>query len=128
MLNLSSPRINLSFSIEELFYLALKINDIFIHKYNEEIIKNVNLFLNYNNTNYVKRQNVKIKCLVNTLYLIHPIISTTFVEKMFKGVGAEELGMIVIDEAGQASPYNAIGSIYRGEKIISLGDPCKLNP
>lgn len=69
--------------------------------------------------------------LIQTLFLLVPVISTTFasVGRFFgdiKEPGA--LGTLVIDEAGQAQPQFAIGALFRSRKAIVIGDPRQIEP
>lgn len=68
--------------------------------------------------------------LINTLLLVVPVISTTFasVKKFLDGIGPEELGLLIIDEAGQATPQSALGAIWRTKKSIIVGDPLQIEP
>ncbi|MDD7837637.1 AAA domain-containing protein [Metamycoplasma hyosynoviae] len=48
---------------------------------------------------------------------------------MFKYVKEPKLlGTLIVDEAGQAQPYMALGSIFRCKKTIIVGDPKQVEP
>lgn len=59
-----------------------------------------------------------------------PVVSTTFasVSTFLKYIGKEELGILVIDEAGQAAPQSALGALWRTSKAIVIGDPMQIEP
>lgn len=49
-------------------------------------------------------------------------------ERFLKHIGKEELGTLIIDEAGQATPYSALGVLWRAKKAIIVGDPLHVEP
>jgi hypothetical protein len=68
--------------------------------------------------------------LWETLFLIVPVISTTFASfsRTFRHLGAASIGWLFVDEAGQAVPQHAIGSLYRSRRALILGDPFQIEP
>ncbi|WP_314066031.1 ATP-binding protein [uncultured Vagococcus sp.] len=63
-------------------------------------------------------------------HLIIPVVSTTFASlgNMYRGMGADTLDYLFIDEAGQATPQAAVGGIWRAKHVIAVGDPSQIEP
>jgi len=68
--------------------------------------------------------------------LLTPVVSSTFasVNTLFKRFdlstkdAVDSFGYLIIDEAGQAIPYSALGAILRAKKTIVVGDPLQIEP
>lgn len=115
---------------EELFYDALMLQKAFI--LNSRAVKqNINCLVNMWNGSFSEKDKTRVCAhLLNTLSLVVPVISTTFasVSTFLKYVDKNELGTLVIDEAGQATPYSALGALWRTSKAIIVGDPLQVEP
>lgn len=69
--------------------------------------------------------------LYQTLFLLVPVISTTFasVGTFLRDVrNSKVIGTLVVDEAGQAQPQMAVGALFRSRKAIIVGDPKQVEP
>jgi len=125
---------------EKLFGLALKLNKAFVLS-SLPLKKNIRLLRLYwgyelksDGSRYVFTEEDKIRmvpALFHTLMLIVPVISTTFasVGRLFKDViHADTLGMLIVDEAGQAQPQMAVGALFRCRNAVIVGDPKQIEP
>ena len=126
---------------QELFALALKLNEAYIIKNSIEIINNLRLFLSeetvlicqkfYESTEiYNADKQEGIKSLWNTLFLCFPVVTTTldsFSKKCFQLI-PEYIDLELIDEAGQILPHNLVSAIYRTKKAVIVGDINQIEP
>ncbi|WEG13349.1 AAA domain-containing protein [Pullulanibacillus sp. KACC 23026] len=72
-----------------------------------------------------------IPALFQTLFLLVPVLSSTFASvgtflRDVKHPGV--IGMLVVDEAGQAQPQMALGALYRSRSAVIVGDPKQVEP
>jgi len=68
--------------------------------------------------------------LWSSLFLVVPAMSTTFasVHTMLGRLPPASLGWLLVDEAGQAAPQQAVGAILRANRAIVVGDPIQVPP
>ncbi|WP_409068368.1 hypothetical protein ACFLKB_13035 [Clostridium sp. FAM 1755] len=113
----------------ELFLLALQLHKAFILNAKEPMKNNLGLFMNYPSGNEIQRDYLKYMSeFWNSLFLVVPVISSPFasIQRMYRHLCKEEIGWLLIDEAGQALPQTAIGSIWRSKKVMLVGDPLQV--
>jgi hypothetical protein len=113
----------------ELFIAAMNLHQSWIH----EVLKNGKFRLNiFNLDKFLKHPYTEDNPLRfwQLLFMIVPVISTTFasVGRMLHGVESEAFGWLMIDEAGQAPPPQAVGAIRRCKRTLVVGDPLQVEP
>lgn len=115
----------------KVFAAALRLHKAFIYANAASIKKNLNAFVDY------LKGRVRLSASVSgasdvwaTFHLVVPVVSTTFAsfDKLFGNLKREEIGWLLIDEAGQAVPQAAVGAIWRSRRVIVVGDPLQLEP
>ncbi len=68
--------------------------------------------------------------LWSSLFLVVPAMSTTFasVGTMLGRMPPQSLGWLLVDEAGQAPPQQAVGALMRVKRAVVVGDPVQVEP
>ncbi len=115
---------------EELFYQALQLNKSFVLT-SKCVKQNLQRLFSLWDGKYTNEDCVlSYGELLNTLLLVIPVVSTTFasVESFLSNIQQEELGLLIIDEAGQATPQSALGALWRTQRAIIVGDPLQVEP
>lgn len=112
-----------------LFLKALALHRAFIEEAPEQMDKNLRLAIDWINGEPLSEREAYSHALASFSLLV-PVISTTFasVSRFLKGISQEEIGWLLIDEAGQAVPQAAVGAIWRAKRTIVVGDPLQLEP
>lgn len=124
---------------ERLFYYALQLQKSFVLgentplKHNLDVLKRKFTSITSQQKNYFnhKAPTDYFTHVFNSLFFLVPVISTTFasVEMMFEHINKpNSLGLLIVDEAGQAAPQMAAGAIFRSRKALIVGDPKQVEP
>lgn len=115
---------------EALFYASLQVRKAFVLE-SKCIKRNLFVYEAYNNGKYTLAEKQQMfPHLFNALSVVIPVLSSTFasVGRFLKHAGNKSLGMLIIDESGQAVPQSALGAIYRTKRAVVVGDPLQVEP
>lgn len=65
-----------------------------------------------------------------SLFMVVPVVSTTLASfsRVFSTLKQGELGWLLLDEAGQATPQSAVGALWRAQQAVVVGDPMQVEP
>lgn len=128
-LQMSNPWFGESYRIAQskLFVAALRVRKQFLYD-NRKNVRAATIIWNQQDK-YLDRKPV-IEAAWNWINMTIPVISSTFASfsRMCKNLGAETLGHLFIDEAGQALPQAAVGAVYRSKHVMVVGDPSQIKP
>lgn len=128
----ANPLINAEFdkAREELFYHALQLHGSFLIHSKLWRCNLYSLILFWEGKYNAEERELVFPHLLNSLFFLVPVVSTTFasVQKMLEYMDKEQLGLLIVDEAGQAAPQCAIGALWRAKKAIIVGDPKQVEP
>ncbi|KJR61212.1 hypothetical protein VY88_32960 [Azospirillum thiophilum] len=118
---------------EALFLAALEVHKQFALCSEGRVLENLGLFFQHlTGLRAVRKSDpATVRNLWDTLFLVVPVISTAFasVGTMFaEDIGREQIGWLIIDEAGQALPQAAAGAIWRARRTMVVGDPEQIEP
>jgi hypothetical protein len=115
----------------EVFRCAMQLNQSFVVGSWKALSSTLSAFVDYQNGKFTTAQAGDAAVhLWNAFFTVVPVVSSTFAsfDKLFSGLGREELGTLLIDEAGQSTPQNALGAIWRSRRVMAVGDPLQLEP
>ena len=125
---------------EKLFYLALKLHKDFVlsskamHVNMRNLAKMWGMLENPDGEQYhfsPEDREAAFVHLFQSLFILVPVISTTFasVQSLLKDIKEhDQIGLLIVDEAGQASPQLAVGALWRAKQAIIVGDPKQVEP
>ncbi|WP_161967419.1 DEAD/DEAH box helicase [Fimbriiglobus ruber] len=117
---------------DEVFQSALDLHRAFINVAAKPIRHNLAVLMKVMGGSRLRTsaQEALLADLWSTLFLVVPLISTTFasVERMLGRLPSESLGWLLVDEGGQALPQSAVGALIRTRRALIVGDPVQIEP
>ncbi len=113
----------------ELFIASMDLHKAFIIENSKQIASNLNVFKQVLNGTFTESSSYS-KAAWETLFLVVPIVSTTFSSfgNLFKEIGEDSIGWLLIDEAGQSTPQAPVGALWRSSRVLVVGDPLQVQP
>ncbi|WP_269621428.1 hypothetical protein [Zhongshania sp. BJYM1] len=113
------------------FIQALKLHQMFFQleakriKYNLQLVNGM-----LTGTRYHGLSNDAIRSAWASLFMVVPVLSSTFASfaHSFGSLGRSDIGWLLVDEAGQASPQAAVGALWRARRALLVGDPLQIKP
>lgn len=132
-LQITSPWINDKLQTVrcQLFWSAMRLHKYFIILARRPLSSNITALKRLLVNNDLPFSHLSnIRSLWASLFLMVPVVSTTFasIGRLFRDLKQEEIGWLMIDEAGQAPPHYAVGAIWRSKRTVVVGDPLQVEP
>lgn len=117
---------------DEVFEAAIRVHRAFIGAAAKPMRNNLDALFKtfFGRAAWSPRMRPHMPALWKTLFLSVPVISTTFasIERMLGFLPPGELGWLLVDEAGQACPQEAVGALIRTKRAVVVGDPLQVEP
>lgn len=133
-INLTAPWLpdSLHRKREDLFSAALNVQKAFVDASAQKVYHNLSILMGAFTAGALSKPNHKelLGDLWSTLFMVVPAVSTTFASfnTMFGDLASEAIGWLLVDEAGQSAPQEAVGAIMRARRSIIVGDPLQIPP
>ena len=116
---------------DDLFISAIRLHKAFIDAAATPIRQNLAAFMSVLGNKRLPRDSASLLGDVwSTGFLVSPVFSTAFasIDRMLGQLPSQSIGWLLIDEAGQASPQQAVGAIMRAKRVMAVGDPLQIEP
>ena len=118
----------------ELFKEALNLHKAAIFACKEAVRTNLRaLSVIFNDEKMAEKNGLEAKHrreIIKGLFLLTTVVSSTFASfnNTFKDLLNGDIGILLINEAGQANLTNALGALLRSKMAVVVGDPLQLEP
>ncbi len=114
----------------EVFINAINLHKAFIYASSENLMNNLVCMNFIMQSSMISEMLPYLSSIWASFFLVVPVASTTFASfaNLCNGLSEENIGWLLIDEAGQASPQAAVGAIWRSKRTIVVGDPLQIKP
>ncbi|MFD6209569.1 AAA domain-containing protein [Peribacillus sp. NPDC060253] len=122
---------SLNFKRGLLFIKALKLHKLFLVYNVKALERPLKIFGDRSEVDLNTSEGIReLENMWDVVHLITPIVSTTFASfsQMYKGIDKDFISYLFIDEAGQATPQQAAGALWRSENAVIVGDPIQIEP
>lgn len=116
---------------DALFAAAMRLHRAFIDAAAVPMKSNLGLIMDHLKGKRVPSgADVHLGDLWDSLFLVVPLVSTTFAsfDRLMDGMDEAQLGCLIVDEAGQGSPQQALGALWRSRRALVIGDPLQIPP
>lgn len=115
----------------QVFIKALRLHEVFFKLEAKRVRTNLYFITNHlKGAQYTNVSRDAIRSAWATLFMAVPVLSSTFASfaRSFGSFNTEEIGWLLVDEAGQATPQAAVGALWRARRAVLVGDPLQLPP
>src|SRR5690606_12179517 len=114
----------------ELFLAALGVHEAFVRAVPGRMRKSLRAAMSVLSGEARNAPDGAVRDALRALFLVVPVVSSTFASfpRLFKAFDAQSLGWLLVDEAGQATPQQAVGALWRSRRAVVVGDPLQLQP
>ncbi|WP_314915544.1 ATP-binding protein [Pseudomonas helleri] len=115
----------------QVFIEALKLHRVFFQIEASRLRANLDFITStLTGSHYRGVSNSVVRSAWASLFMVVPVLSSTFASfaRSFGSLGCAEIGWLLVDEAGQATPQAAVGALWRSRRAVLVGDPLQLEP
>lgn len=130
-LQLSNPWFDEEYRIRQsrLFISALRVRKQFLFENRRNVKAAINIWNNQKKHASEGRYDL-IAAAWNWMNFTIPVIGSTFASfhRMCRFLEPNTIGHLFVDEAGQALPQAAVGTIFRSRHFMAVGDPSQIKP